>query len=635
MNIQWVEKGRPRRIAAFAVLLAAASQIVAGVWQGLPLWKTLVLIAGVGGFAFAVFATRVELRSWWALMLEQVCVAGASVLALHGSFFQYTDITIPALGTALCIAMVLQMAVYILTSCVKWFDVVWLTLCMAYGLLDVAIYQFSGNVITISDIRSIGTALNVADSYFSLKLLPSMVFTFALYACSVSAVLRIRIHPRLRGAKPRALSLAVAALFSVIPVYVIINYTPVLWQLYSVRSLSIPMSYILEAKSLHISKPENYSQERVAGLAEAHPAAAATASAGDRPHVIAIMIESFSDLTVLGDFETDAELLPNLARLSGESVHGQLLVSTYGGGTSRSEWEFLTGNSMGLMPPGCTPYCQFMRDGAHSIVELFENAGYRTVGMHPYHANGWDRDVVYPLLGFDDIYFLDDLDWGGNVRKYVSDSAFVHQVIELFEDRDPDAPMFLFGVTMQDHSSYSDPDFEATVHLRGMDREYPTVEQYLSLANLTDEAIGELIAYFSECDEKVQIVLFGDHQPRVPNDFFRAVGLKDEVQKFIVPFVMWDNYEHRTEEVPVTSVNYLASRLLDLTGIQKPAWYSFLSAQSEAVPAMNHLGCVVDGSFAMYDDDLRARLGDYAVYQYANLFDDASDDALFVGAPEG
>ena len=78
---------------------------------------------------------------------------------------------------------------------------------------------------------------------------------------------------------------------------------------------------------------------------------------------------------------------------------------------------------------------------------MFENAGYHTVGMHPYYANGWGRSTVYPMLGFDEIYFLEDLDWGETVRRYVSDRAYVNQVIRLFEENAASGPLFLFGVT--------------------------------------------------------------------------------------------------------------------------------------------------------------------------------------------
>ena len=41
---------------------------------------------------------------------------------------------------------------------------------------------------------------------------------------------------------------------------------------------------------------------------------------------------------------------------------------------------------------------------------------------------------------------------------------------------------------------------------------YPKAEQYLTLANKTDEAFKKLIDYFSAQTEPTILVMFGDHQ---------------------------------------------------------------------------------------------------------------------------
>lgn len=40
-----------------------------------------------------------------------------------------------------------------------------------------------------------------------------------------------------------------------------------------------------------------------------------------------------------------------------------------------------------------------------------------------------------------------------------------------------------------------------------------SVSQYFSLIKLSDQALEQLIDYFSGADEKTVIVFFGDHQP--------------------------------------------------------------------------------------------------------------------------
>ena len=195
--------------------------------------------------------------------------------------------------------------------------------------------------------------------------------------------------------------------------------------------------------------------------------------------------------------------------------------------------------------------------------------------------------------------------------------------------------MFFFGVTMQDHGNYAYAGYDPTVTITGHEGEFPNAEQYLSLIRETDDAIRQLIEYFAAVDEPVQIVFFGDHQPIVEDGFYKLAGAETSAQTHLVPFVMWDNYEHRVEHVDITSVNFLGARLLDLTGIQKPAWFSFISEVNRTVSAMNHFCCNVGGEFSGYgkykDTPVMDMLLKYQIYQYANMFDKTVDRTLFIG----
>ena len=636
MQLQWVEKGRRSVPAVIAAVIAAALQLAAAIWLGgrhMRLYAAMALPMGL--FAFAAFGSRVTVRRWWGVLIELLCIAGASVLVLHLPLFQVVIPTTKALARGFTLAAALLGLVFAVTANMKWFGALWLTFNLAFSIIDVAVIEFSGNAITANDIVAIGTAANVAGNY-RFEVVPLMLSQAALYIACMAMVLRSREdRPQLKKLSVRLVALACAAAMAVIPAHTLKYRRATTWGSKGIRLNSVLMELLLEAKNVYIQPPKGYSPEAVAALAEKYPARPASVSGGKRPHVIAIMIEAFSDLAALGDFQTDADYMPFTRELMKQSVSGTALVSTYGGGTARSEWEFLTGNSMAFLPGSATAYRQYVGSDENSLARVFKNAGYHTTGMHPFLPNGWGRSKVYPALGFDDAYFLGDLEWDETVRSYVSDRAFVHQVIRLYEQRKPGEPLFLFGVTMQNHGGYDNPNYPATVHLQGLDDSYPSVEQYLSLIRETDDAIRELIEYFSAADEPVQIVLFGDHQPHSPKAFRRAVGTRESLQRFLVPFVMWDNYEHRSEDVPLTSLNFLGARLLDLTGVEKPSFYCLLSAVNAAVDAMNPQGYYAGGEFHSYGDrddpDSAALLREYNIYQYANMFDKSADRALFIG----
>ena len=96
---------------------------------------------------------------------------------------------------------------------------------------------------------------------------------------------------------------------------------------------------------------------------------------------------------------------------------------------------------------------------------------------------------------------------------------------------------------------------------------YPKAEQYLTLANKTDEAFKKLIDYFSAQTEPTILVMFGDHQPSVEQEFLdKAYGVtQDEMtmaqymDKFKVPFIIWANYPLENIDAATSTADTLFS----------------------------------------------------------------------------
>ena len=347
MRIQW----RGGKGAWIATGVFLASQLAAGIWWRLPMAHTAALALLAGLCALLVFGLRVEARAWWAKLLVQFFVAGASVLVLHGPFFYLTGMKLSALAVSLCLALAVLLFVQIVTGSVRACGIVWLTLCLAFGMADMAVFQFNGNLITVNDIESITTALNVASSYYRFRILPSMLLTVAVYAVAVAFLIRAKVEKTRLGGRLSAV--VCLALSLVLPMWFLTTHKPSMFSYRSVEHKGILAELILEWKSLRIEPPEGYSPETVAALASETPGTPMVTD--DPPHVIAVMLEAFSDLGVLGDLRTDVDPLPNLRAIQAEATHGYALVSTLGGGTARSEWEFLTGNSMASCPRARCP----------------------------------------------------------------------------------------------------------------------------------------------------------------------------------------------------------------------------------------------------------------------------------------
>ena len=265
--------------------------------------------------------------------------------------------------------------------------------------------------------------------------------------------------------------------------------------------------------------------------------------------------------------------------------------------------------------------------------------------MHPYSSGSWLRSTVYDWMGFDEMYFIDDFPKEYYIRKYISDEEMFDMIISCYEENEQTStdPMFLFGVTMQNHGSYTytgSRNYYQSISLLGYEQDYDDAEQYLSVIHQTDRAVKNLITYFEGVDDDVVIVFFGDHLPKLNTDFYEELHggefetLEEQMSMYTIPFFIWTNYDIEEQSGVETSINYLSTYLYETAGLEMPGYVSFLEDTRETIPAMNALGYYSESSegyleYSEAEGDEAQAISDYAILQYNNLFDKKNKDAMF------
>ena len=168
------------------------------------------------------------------------------------------------------------------------------------------------------------------------------------------------------------------------------------------------VTFAMDLAYVTVEKPSGYDAAKEQAVLESYTEQEDDADSSDKkeelPNIIVVMNESFSDLNVLGDFTTNEDYMPYLHSLQNgaeNTVTGYLNVSVCGGNTANTEFEFLTGNSMAFLPQGSIPYQQYITKELPALPAYLASLGYETVATHPYYADGWDRDKVYPQQGPD------------------------------------------------------------------------------------------------------------------------------------------------------------------------------------------------------------------------------------------
>lgn len=352
-------------------------------------------------------------------------------------------------------------------------------------------------------------------------------------------------------------------------------------------------------------------------------------------NLICIMNESLSDLRVVGEFGTNQEYFPYINSLKKNTVRGSLCIPVFGSWTSNSEFEFLTGDSVAMLPSGTIAYQFYVRPDTKSLVSTLKSQGYEAVAMHPYPAKNWNRDKCYPYLGFEQFIAGEDYAGSETIRNYVSDHADFQKIIELVEQKKhPEDKLFIFNVTMQNHGGYEGTydNFAEDVHLTSALRgKYPKMDQYLSLVKRSDEAFRELTEYFENKKEPTMIVMFGDHQPAVEDEFFDEVygvasidvPARERLMWYETPFVIWTNYEQPHQDMGRLGAVFLSSYVLKLANLKLTPFNRFLLEMSESIPVVHPIGCYgKDGSFYSWEEarsescPYQQLIGDYECLVY-------------------
>lgn len=635
-NIRRPSRLREALPALFAMLGAGALTAAgaAGAAEFRSLMLTLSALAALGALAYAL--RRSALRAVPAMAF---CAAGSYVyiqLLSLGSFTWFSDAGGPLHLFGVLWLLALYLTLYALIGRGGPAAAAVNGLCLLFGAANYTLELFRGRPFLAIDVTSVRTAMNVTGSYhFSAAPLFWCAAALAVAVGGLGFFLgggRSASHPAVRWGA-RGLSLAAAGLYAYLCLC-----TPmvtgsgifILWDENQFADSAV-MYFAVTTQKLSISAPEGYSDEalsRIDGEIE-------NDSVGETkdPTIIVIMNESFSDLSVIADFDTTEPVTPFFSSLTENTVRGYVCSSVLGGNTANSEFEFLTGDTMAFVPTGTVPYQLYINYETDSLVSVLKAQGYTATALHPYLASGWNRVQVYDLLGFDTVHFKDDFTQRKYLRNYVTDQSDYENLIRWYEARDTSKNSFFFNITMQNHGGYDFADFEPTVRIAGHEGEFPLAEQYLSLIRESDAAAQSLIEYFSGVDDPVILLFFGDHQPNVDKGFYdllyghdsAELSLEERQRRYLTPFYLWANYDIPEADAGVTSINYLAPLLLETAGLRESDYQVFLSGLSETWPAVAAGGALdAEGTWHALSDEAFVSDGDvadYRILQYNHLFD--------------
>lgn len=291
---------------------------------------------------------------------------------------------------------------------------------------------------------------------------------------------------------------------------------------------------------------------------------------GKRPNLVLVQSESFFDPR-----RNYPGIRPDLLRsfdtLKADAVcHGLLEVPAWGANTVRTEFEVLSGlNAASLGIHRFNPYRRLARQRLTTIASSLKSQGYRTVCIHPYPAGFYNRDQVFPLLGFDEFIDIKAFAGAEKIGPYIGDVVCVEKVCALLEasGKQVNQPLFLFVITMENHG----PLHLEKIHPEDLSRLYSSpppsgcddLTAFLRHLENADRMIGMLRQGLEVSEREGWLCFFGDHVP-IMRSVYERLGYPDGKTDYVV----WES--GNTKGMPVSKVikaEQLAALLLGEMGL--------------------------------------------------------------------
>ena len=512
-------------------------------------------------------------------------------------------------------------------------------LSFVYGLVNHYVLRFRGRILFPADIMSWRTAFNVAGGLdFSAD--AYIIQASVLFVCYLSLVLfcapqkkRARIRLPFALLLWAMLGCGTYAFFFTEMLPAMGTYA----KLTETQYAGPLLNFFLILRYSPTDRLEGYSRDEVLRLMEEYPGVPGKEE-GRPVNIVAIMNESFGDLTLFDTLDPSEDPTPFLHSLEENTIKGWMYSPGTGGGTASVEFEYLTGFTSLFQPPHTVAYQLYVEEGMPSLAALAGGQGYATTAFHPYKSSGWNRVLAYQYLGFDRQMYEEDVPDPYRIRSYVSDQSDYEMI---FRSTEAEPSSFFFNVTMQNHSGYAQGwnHLPRAIQLPGLLKAADTsAEQFLDLMRESDKALESLIDYYSRCEEPTLVVFFGDHQPPLTNDFYEELYGKalserttEEVMKqYAVPFFLWANYDIEEQRDVVVSPNFLGVLTAQAAGLPLTGYMEFLAELYGVMPAVTPVGFVAaDGSFLTESElsgEQRDWLWKYEMLNYCgmvDLFDEA------------
>lgn len=344
------------------------------------------------------------------------------------------------------------------------------------------------------------------------------------------------------------------------------------------RAYGFPYAFTRSVFDRGIDRPDTYTQEEMDEITEklesvetepeTEPTAGAVAD--KKPNVIVLQLESFIDVNRMEGYTFSEDPVTCFAELKRTCPSGYLTVPSLGGGTANTEFEVLTGMCLSYFGAGEYPYKTCLQETTcESMAYLLRNAGYTTHAIHDNTATFYDRNTVYPKLGFDTftpLEYMENVTY--NELGWAEDKVLLDVITDTLDSTV--GADFVFAVSVQPHGKYPTDYVSAADDITFTSPEPLTAEEtsaltyYIREIHAVDTFLSALLDTLSAREEETLLVVYGDHLPSLS----AVETVLQEASLFQTEYAIWYSGERKsTVEDEDLAAYQLSAKVLPLCGV--------------------------------------------------------------------
>lgn len=314
------------------------------------------------------------------------------------------------------------------------------------------------------------------------------------------------------------------------------------------------------------------------------------------PNIVVVMEESYWDVRQL-----DSQLPQNIAPFFNKNQVTRLLSPVFGGGTANVEFEVLTSLNTAFSPNEVL-YVSKLKKPVYALPFYLNSLGYQTVAMHNNYGDYYNRNTVYPNLGFQKFISLENMAARKDQEQLINAGGWATDdlIFKSLQDtlqQNPEQPKFIYAITVENHPMYNDErygkqDFKFSQTLSEIDRR--KLSTYTAGTIRANQKLLELKQFLKKVDRPTILLVFGDHLPNLQGvydnyNFFKDDPERKNLKNYQTPFAVWSNYKlsKKVFKQPYVAASFVAPKLLQMSGIPLSNYYQFIQQVSQCYNAVH------------------------------------------------